>query len=349
MQRDEQHRFRVTAAIGLAVACLTLGAPFALMHLGENRWPAVVGGLASTVMLCVHAVLMSRDSPLSRYSVALIAPLGIAYLTYLVHTFGILGMLWCFPGLLGLYCLLPERAAWVANAALLLLVMIVGWSVLEPAVLLRSGATLLAVSLFAGLLLRAVTEQFANLQRRIVTDPLTGLLNRYELEPLLETRLHSRRRADANAALLALDIDHFKQVNDQHGHAVGDDVLRRTGRTLCASIRSGDEAFRLGGEEFLVVLSDIDGRLAMDRAEKLRLALCGALSLPDHPITVSIGVAIAAPSDSWSHWMSRADDALYRAKETGRDRVCAALRADQAHLEPVSAPARGILPEHAPA
>ena len=161
MQRDEQHRFRVTAAIGLAVACLTLGAPFALMHLGENRWPAVVGGLASTVMLCVHAVLMSRDSPLSRYSVALIAPLGIAYLTYLVHTFGILGMLWCFPGLLGLYCLLPERAAWVANAALLLLVMIVGWSVLEPAVLLRSGATLLAVSLFAGLLLRAVTEQFA--------------------------------------------------------------------------------------------------------------------------------------------------------------------------------------------
>lgn len=349
MQKDEHHRFRETAAVGLAVACVTLGAPFSIMHLGEGRWPAVAGGLASSLLLCAHAVLMRLNSPLSRCSLAVIAPLGIVYLTYLVHTFGVMGMLWCFPGLLGLYCLLPERLAWAANAVLLALVMIVGWEVLEPALLLRSGATLLAVSLFAALLLRAVTEQFSHLQRRIITDPLTGLLNRYDLEPALEARLQSRRRADTNAALLALDIDHFKQVNDQHGHAVGDDVLRRAGRTLSASIRGGDEAFRLGGEEFLVLLSDIDGPLAVERAETLRLSLSGALSLSDHPITVSIGVSIAAPSDTWSAWMSRADDALYRAKDAGRDRVCVALRADQSASSPRSMTLPDSAQDHVPA
>jgi len=326
VQRNEQRRFRVTAAMGLAIACTTLGAPFALMHLGEQDWRVTAGGLGGTVLLCLHAVLMQLNRREARWTLGLITVLGIWYLVHLVHAFGVMGLLWCFPGVLGLYCLLPERIAWLANALLLLvLVLIVGHGVLPHDLLLRAGATLLAVNLFTALLLRAGIERFSHLQQRIVTDPLTGLLNRYELEPVLESRLGARRRTDTDAALLALDIDHFKRVNDQHGHAVGDEVLRTAGRMLGTSISGGDKAFRLGGEEFLVVLCDIDARLAVERAETLRLALAGALSLPGYPITVSIGVATAMASDSWSQWMSRADDALYRAKDAGRDRVCVAL------------------------
>jgi len=328
VQGNEQHRFRVTAAIGLAIACTTLGAPFALMRLGEQDWLVAAGGLSIAVLLCLHALLMRLSCREARWTLGLVSVSGIGYLVHLVHSFGVVGLLWCFPGVLGLYCLLPERIAWLANAILLLLVLVVGHDVLPHDLLLRAGATLLAVSLFAVLLLRAVTEQFSHLQRRIVTDPLTGLLNRHELEFTLESCLDARRHTETDAALLALDIDHFKQVNDRHGHAVGDEVLRIAGRMLGASIRSTDRAFRLGGEEFLVVLGGSDARLAVERAETLRLALAGALSLPGYPITVSIGVAIAVPSDSRSQWMSRADDALYRAKGSGRDRVCVALRVE---------------------
>jgi diguanylate cyclase (GGDEF)-like protein len=127
--------------------------------------------------------------------------------------------------------------------------------------------------------------------------------------------------------VLMLDVDHFKQVNDQHGHAGGDDVLRRLARMLVAQLRAVDLPARLGGEEFAVLMPSTPLPEAAHAAERLRSALQSTpVALRDGQqihITVSIGLTQWSPDDSdIDATLKRADAALYRAKATGRNRVC---------------------------
>ena len=157
------------------------------------------------------------------------------------------------------------------------------------------------------------------------TDGLTGLLNRRAMEEALDEQLQRGRRHGEPAALLMLDIDHFKRINDAHGHAVGDAAIVALADTLRAGLRSLDRAARWGGEEFLVLLPQQDATAACAVAERLRAALA-TLPGPELPrFTVSVGVASLLPGDrAWCDWLKRADDALYAAKAAGRDRVLAA-------------------------
>jgi len=118
-----------------------------------------------------------------------------------------------------------------------------------------------------------------------------------------------------------LDLDHFKRVNDTHGHAAGDDVLRHLGSFLSGSLREGDEVFRMGGEEFLVVLHRA-GEGASIAGERL----CQGWRLEDPVTTFSAGVAIHAEGLTPEATLERADGALYEAKRAGRDRVASAAR-----------------------
>lgn len=150
-----------------------------------------------------------------------------------------------------------------------------------------------------------------------LTDPLTGLRNRRALDTELPTGQYS---------LLSLDLDHFKFVNDRFGHASGDQVLAVTTAALLAAIRDGDSAYRMGGEEFLVVLPGQDAHDALHIAERIRQTI-GALDFsghaPDGRVTVSIGISQAEPGAStvFDDVLARADAALYDAKGHGRDRV----------------------------
>ncbi|MDQ1683082.1 MAG: hypothetical protein QOH99_1623, partial [Frankiaceae bacterium] len=121
------------------------------------------------------------------------------------------------------------------------------------------------------------------------------------------------------------DIDRFKRVNDDFGHAGGDAVLRAVGSALRASVRQSDFAARIGGEEFVVVLPDADAEGAGVVAGRVRLAL-SLVVLPDgRPLTASFGIAVVAPSDAGADsLMHRADEAMYLAKQAGRDRVMVA-------------------------
>ena len=128
------------------------------------------------------------------------------------------------------------------------------------------------------------------------------------------------------SAVLLIDVDHFKRVNDTYGHPAGDLVLREVASRLAASVRAGDQVFRMGGEEFMVVLSGCAAREEV--AERLRGAVADApITLDDATalrITVSVGMAVADPSETPARVYARADEALYRAKEAGRNRVVAA-------------------------
>jgi diguanylate cyclase (GGDEF)-like protein len=169
---------------------------------------------------------------------------------------------------------------------------------------------------------RQVTEQ-------ALKDPLTQLGNRRYFEERAESAFARVRRRGGPLALLMIDIDHFKAINDHFGHPTGDDVLRALAATLAASLRAGDVCGRLGGEEFAVVLPDEDLEGAAASAERLR-ATVERLDVGAHTshgrvgFSVSIGVA-ALPRDGYTleELLERADARLYQAKEGGRNRVVA--------------------------
>ncbi|WP_298210265.1 GGDEF domain-containing protein [Acidovorax sp.] len=162
-------------------------------------------------------------------------------------------------------------------------------------------------------------------------DPLTGLLNRRAFEEAMQREWARRRREPAPLAVAAFDLDHFKAINDSHGHSVGDLVLIQAAKVLRGLSREIDLVARLGGEEFVVVMPGASLVAAQAAAERLREALAAepATSLDGIPlhITTSIGLAMAEDGDSDVHaTLRRADDALYQAKHEGRDRVCTASR-----------------------
>jgi len=155
-------------------------------------------------------------------------------------------------------------------------------------------------------------------------DPLTNVLNRRALYAHAEYVSADRRRRDRPCAVLLLDLDHFKRINDRHGHAAGDAVLIAVATTLARELREVDLIARWGGEEFLVLLPDCNIESALARAEQLRVEVAalvlGALPV-GHRASVSIGVADWPARYTLDETIQRADGALYEAKNAGRDRV----------------------------
>ena len=175
---------------------------------------------------------------------------------------------------------------------------------------------------------RVVDAQVAaeqQLEQSARTDELTQLLNRKEVLSRIETLGAQSRRTGHELAVLFCDLDRFKHINDTHGHAVGDEVLRTTARRLRETLRTSDDlAARVGGDELLVVLhgvQNMDNAVAL--AEKLRAAAMEPISTAKGPVvaTLSIGVTLAHPDESTDTLVARADAAMYRAKHKGRNRV----------------------------
>ena len=157
------------------------------------------------------------------------------------------------------------------------------------------------------------------------TDPLTGLANRRNFVEAIEAEYLRSRRFSSDTAVLMIDIDHFKQVNDIHGHEAGDRALVAFAATLKTIARTTDLPARLGGEEFVVLLVGTDLSGAMEIAERIRVAVTQivvASPSGDFGFTVSVGVTTFANGDKkWSDAMARADNAMYAAKGLGRNRV----------------------------
>ena len=180
---------------------------------------------------------------------------------------------------------------------------------------------------------RAYNRVRMQLASMVLSDPLTGCLNRRGFEQALAREVARSARVGSELSLLLLDLDHFKRINDTHGHAAGDDVLRAMGRLLLTSAREGDIVGRVGGEEFAMLLPDTGGRGAQQFATRL----CGLVRAYAYDVesdgrtlgvTTSIGIATVQRRDGrhtaqdGPTLMRQADIALYAAKRAGRDRPC---------------------------
>jgi diguanylate cyclase (GGDEF)-like protein len=176
--------------------------------------------------------------------------------------------------------------------------------------------------------LQAVQSLQAQLTEQAHRDPLTGLYNRRYLDTVLQREIDACVREDATLALLLIDLDFFKKINDMHGHAAGDDVLRQLSVLLLQSVRPSDICCRYGGEEFLLLLPGMGLETAVERAQALRLQVAQRRWLAGgQPINVTLSVGVACAHDARiapAALIDLADRALYQAKAEGRTRVCVA-------------------------
>jgi diguanylate cyclase (GGDEF)-like protein len=156
-----------------------------------------------------------------------------------------------------------------------------------------------------------------------VIDQLTGLLNRKALSTRIPEITQQSQVTGEPVGLVVGDLDHFKNINDTHGHALGDAVLKEVAYVLRKQLRAFDLAYRLGGEEFLILLPGSDGETAAELAERLRVAIAAEL-VDGLQVTMSFGVAATVLGEAFDYepLFAKADGALYRAKQGGRDQVC---------------------------
>lgn len=180
-------------------------------------------------------------------------------------------------------------------------------------------------------------DELHQLRRAARRDPLTGVANRLELSARLDEALAAFSRDGTSLAVLFLDVDFFKRVNDRRGHSAGDETLVGLAKVLQQECDASDLIARYGGDEFLIVRPRSDATAAQRFAEQLRTGIANTAfgSEGDVQITVSIGIAIVEPGDTSDTLLQRADKALYRAKHAGRNRICLLTTAD---LQPPTAP-----------
>ncbi|WKB51141.1 GGDEF domain-containing protein [Eleftheria terrae] len=317
-------RLDVLAAVGLGLY-LAVTPPAFHFAMSESR-----------VLTASRAQWVMAQSLVTVFNIAL---------TYLVAGpgYGLTVTVACFALTLALFRLGPRRAAWLCLwTALLLGAAMAAKSLLDPVRHpWRSEAVYFVLLVGAALTVRALVGRLAALRHRLArqrheldqalqrigqlaaTDPLTGLYNRRRMTEWLQRSAADVRRWKAPHSVALLDLDHFKQINDQHGHAAGDAVLRSVAREIQACLGDSDVAARWGGEEFLLLFPGRSPEQAARLLDALRLRLRAAEVCPACPplrAGFSAGVAALHDGEGWEAAVARADAAMYRAKQQGRGR-----------------------------
>ncbi|MBA2239116.1 MAG: GGDEF domain-containing protein [Lysobacter sp.] len=283
----------LTGLVELAIiACMT-GATIYAWRSGDTHAPGLFFVVVTTVGTIVAAELLGRNA-----------------------------LYWMYATLLSSFLLIDRRLALVFCVAGMLIMGFVVKPLVVPSEVASFFISLCVVSLYAYMFAVRTEAQRLQLEGLATRDQLTGVGNRRAMEAALALAVEGFRRNGIPVSLAMVDLDHFKRVNDQHGHEAGDCALVTFAQLVRSSMRSSDRLFRFGGEEFVLLLGpgcDPAGlRLA---CEHLRAAVARGLESPGGPITCSIGAAILKTGENWSEWLARADAAMYRAKRSGRDCV----------------------------
>jgi diguanylate cyclase (GGDEF)-like protein len=311
--------------IGMQLSGLsaTLLLPFGVVHALNGRWLLAGMNIALITTLVLNAWSLRQGRRPTVPFWLLICLLIVGVCTS-VRLQGTLGLLWSYPALFICYFLLARRLALPLSLILVTSVSVIGSATLGASLGLRVLASQAFVLVMINVVLNVIAELQQALVAQAITDPLTGAYNRRHLQTQLEQLVAPTDPTRPADVLLAMDVDHFKQVNDRHGHDVGDEVLRRLVATVSTRKRRGDLLFRTGGEEFMLLLPRVTHEAAVTIAESLRQLLAQAELLPGETITVSIGVATLRAGQTPQAWIKRADQALYQAKRSGRNRVVVA-------------------------
>jgi diguanylate cyclase (GGDEF)-like protein len=304
--------FGVLAAVGIA--------PFAVYRFVTGSfW---IGVLDAGIVLCIlGAVLYAWRSGNTRGAGLLLACVNTAGTVAAAALLGYPGLFWAYPTLLANYLLVDRMKAVAATAIALTALVVLGKGFDSPLQTILFVVTATIVSLFAFIFAYRAELQRRQLEAMAAVDSLTGANNRRILDDELQMAVEKLARHGTPAAMLMLDLDHFKVINDRHGHAVGDKVLVEFSALVRGATRQVDRFFRYGGEEFVLLLSPSSSGALRTIADKLVKKVAAELRCAGEAVTVSIGGATLRPGDDVRSWMARADASLYKAKQGGRNRV----------------------------
>ncbi len=292
--------------------------PFAVIRFLNQEWlvalldTAIVAGFATLGVF----VLRSRRVRFASVSITILCLAGYLATLYLM---GPQQLFWGYPALVVAYYLLRPKEAVVATSLMLVATV----PVLTTETHSFSTGTVITTMILTGVFAYAFAALTRSQRRQLMSqatcDPLTGVGNRRALDRKLREVIATRDRTGLVASLIMLDLDHFKSINDEFGHGVGDQILIRLTEIVNLRIRVSDSLYRIGGEEFVVVIERQDIERAARVAEQLRTLVEAYELVPERSITISLGVAELQPEEDAHSWLRRADKALYEAKRGGRN------------------------------
>ena len=318
-----RHDFRLSI-ITVFGACAVLAiSPFAALRFmqGNMLAGAVDVGIVLAIVATNAYAWRGGNLEWAGTCVTITNTLGCLAVAWVV---GSAGLFWIYPTLLANAFVVRPRTAAFAGVAATLTVQFHPSLFASAAEQITVAVTMLLLSLFSYIFAKRTDLQRQTLQELATQDPLTGARNRRAMEDELAIAINAFRRNSRPIALVMLDLDHFKHVNDRYGHEEGDRVLREFVRLMRASTRATDRLFRFGGEEFVLLMEHTDELRANHSLSQMLDRLRGQLRTTDGVVTVSAGAAVLGHGEDRSHWLARADAALYQAKQQGRDRAVVA-------------------------
>lgn len=287
----------LNALVDLAIVVTALGSALITFHRGQ----------ATTGISVVTAILYSAGA------------VAVTHLNEPIFVF------WLFPAILANFFLLSINAALVANLLCIVAILPISSRLQSQTELFAMISSLLICGAMAYTFALLNDRQRTLLQGYATQDALTQLGNRRAMDEELRLCVEDYARSQMPASLIVLDLDFFKQVNDEFGHKAGDDVLIELADLLALRVRKTDRVFRFGGEEFVVLARNTSLKDALVIAEQLRTQIAEALKAPNEAaLTASFGCAQLNPREDQQNWFIRADKAVYQAKQQGRNCVVAA-------------------------
>ncbi len=312
--------YRNRIIYSLAIASFVIFTPFVIYNFFQGRQALELFLVMFMLILAIDAwaIYRGKRPPIPLWTLVFPVVGGFA-LTIMAEHY--VGLTWSYPVVLLFFFILPRRTALVASAAVILTIaLLMGFNV-ELKYTTRVVATLSLIAIFTNVFVGIIESLHQKLLMQTITDPLTEAFNRRHMQSVLTRALSRRDRGAPPQALLMIDIDHFKRVNDQHGHATGDKVLKHIADIISHRMRLTDNLYRAGGEEFILYLPDTPAEGAQIIAEALCKQIGATPFNDDVQVTVSIGVSMLNAQDRVDSWLKRSDDALYQAKAAGRNRV----------------------------
>jgi diguanylate cyclase (GGDEF)-like protein len=296
-------------------------APFTLLRVINGQWMAFAVDfiIQLGILGSVLYAWWSRDT--HRPSLFLAYFLGIMA-TIAVRVLNAPGEYWFYPAMVANFFLVDRRHALAITLLGLTTLLLSGSLDKPPAEAASFFISVIVCALLSYAFAYRTAMQRMQLETLASKDALTGIFNRRTLLDELDRAHRTFERDQHRYGIVILDVDHFKKINDRHGHLAGDGVLIALASLLERNVRKSDRLFRYGGEEFVVLtlLPNHDGLVTV--AEKLRNRVEQNIAdLDGQPITISLGGAILRPAESIEAWFARADTALYVAKNSGRNRA----------------------------
>jgi len=314
------NRQRKRLLLTINLLCVFILFPFAITDLMQGYYWMGFFLLAFAVSLAINtACVFWRGREFFHYG--LVSGFIVAALILAVYHKGIGAMFWVFPVVMIAIFVLPLRASFIFSVVLTSAVSVLISQEVSTADVIRIVMSLLMTVGVCFAVVISIQELQNKLRKASEEDPQTGLSNRRHLDEKLMTSLKGYESSGTPSAILLLDIDYFKTINDQFGHDIGDEVISIVAKTLKENTSKKDTAFRIGGDEFLVLLNDVNWKEGYAKAEKIRSEI-ETLSEPEvFSASVSVGGSMAANGLDSLTWMKKADDALYQAKVNGRNTV----------------------------